>query len=60
MTLRLEPLSLEHLDGIMTWVNDPGDFYFARLGKDITREEEVDIRVQAHPVRHGSHILLNI
>ena len=23
MTLRLEPLSLEHLDGIMTWVNDP-------------------------------------
>jgi len=39
--LRLEPLSLDHLDGIMTWVNDPEvTFYFAELGREITREEE--------------------
>jgi diamine N-acetyltransferase len=39
--LRLEPLSVDHLDGIMTWVNDPAvTFYFARLGATITREEE--------------------
>jgi len=39
--LRLEPLSVDHLDHIMTWVNDPAvTFYFARLGAEITREEE--------------------
>jgi diamine N-acetyltransferase len=39
--LHLEPLSLAHLDGIMTWVNDPAvTFYFARLGATISREEE--------------------
>ena len=44
MDLRLEPLSLQHLDGIMTWVNDPEvTFYFARLGQEITREEEADM-----------------
>ena len=40
MNLRLEPLSLDHLDGVMTWVNDPEvTFYFARLGH-VSREEE--------------------
>ena len=41
-SIRLEPLSLDHLDGIMTWVNDPEvTFYFAGLGKQaITREAE--------------------
>ena len=39
--IRLVPLSLEHLDGVMTWVNDPEvTFYFARLGEPITREAE--------------------
>ncbi len=39
--LRLEPLDLDHLDGIMTWVNDPEvTFYFARHGVEITRDEE--------------------
>ena len=39
--LRLVPLSLEHLDGVMSWVNDPDvTFYFARLGDPITRDEE--------------------
>lgn len=39
--VRLEPLALEHLDGIMTWVNDPEvTFYFARAGEPITREAE--------------------
>jgi len=38
--LRLEPLSLDHLDGVMTWVNDPEvTFYFATLGH-VTREQE--------------------
>ena len=42
--LRLEPLSLDHLDGIMTWVNDPEvTFYFARLGREITRDEEAEM-----------------
>ena len=42
--IRLEPLSLDHLDGIMTWVNDPEvTFYFARLGRIITREEEAEM-----------------
>ena len=42
--LRLEPLSLDHLDGIMTWVNDPEvTFYFARLGRVITRDEEAEM-----------------
>ena len=39
--VRLEPLSLDHLDGIMTWVNDPEvTFYFAELNRVITREAE--------------------
>jgi len=39
--VRLEPLSEDHLDGIMTWVNDPEvTFYFADLSRRITREEE--------------------
>ncbi|MFT4624024.1 MAG: RimJ/RimL family protein N-acetyltransferase [Myxococcota bacterium] len=41
MTIRLEPLSLDHLDGVMTWVNDPEvTFYFARIGEPITRAAE--------------------
>ncbi len=40
-SLRLEPLSLDHLDGVMEWVNDPEvTFYFARIGQPITRDEE--------------------
>ena len=39
--IRLVPLSLDHLDGIMSWVNDPEvTFYFARLGREISRAEE--------------------
>ena len=42
--LRLEPLSLDHLDGIMTWVNDPEvTFYFATLHRIITRQDEARI-----------------
>ncbi len=42
--IRLEPLSLDHIDGIMTWVNDPEvTFYFARLGLEISRDEELNI-----------------
>lgn len=40
--LRLVPLSLEHIDGVMSWVNDPEvTFYFARHGEQISREEEL-------------------
>ena len=39
--LSLVPLSLAHVDAIMTWVNDPDvTFYFAELGRTITRAEE--------------------
>jgi diamine N-acetyltransferase len=39
--LRIEPLCVEHLDFVMQWVNDPDvTFYFADLGRKITREEE--------------------
>ena len=42
--LRLEPLCLNHLDGIMTWVNDPEvTFYFAHLSREISRDEEARI-----------------
>ena len=42
--IRLEPLALEHIDGIMTWINDPEvTFYFARLGRKISRSEETRI-----------------
>ena len=39
--VRLEPLSLAHLDGVMSWINDPEvTFYFANLSGEITREQE--------------------
>ena len=39
--LQLVPLSIDHLDGVMTWVNDPDvTFYFAQLSKTISRAEE--------------------
>jgi RimJ/RimL family protein N-acetyltransferase len=39
--LRLEPLSVDHLDHVMRWVNDPEvTFYFAELNQQITREQE--------------------
>jgi len=39
--IRLEPLSIDHLDHIMTWINDPAvTFYFAHLSETITREQE--------------------
>ena len=41
MNLRLEPLSLDHLPDIMTWVNDHDIMqYFATHQKDISEEEE--------------------
>ena len=42
--IRLEPLAVEHIDGIMTWINDPEvTFYFARLGQTISRSDETKI-----------------
>lgn len=39
--MRLEPLCLEHLDHVMTWVNDPEVMgYFANRQEPITEEEE--------------------
>lgn len=39
--IRLEPLSLAHLDGVMGWVNDHEVLqYFANRQTDISREEE--------------------
>jgi len=39
--IRLEPLNMSHLDGVMTWINDPAvTFYFAKMGEVITREAE--------------------
>jgi len=39
--ITLEPLAADHLDGIMSWINDPAvTFYFANFGKDLSREEE--------------------
>lgn len=39
--LRLEPLSLEHIDGVMSWVNDPQVMqYFAGRQNAIGEEEE--------------------
>ncbi len=41
-TLRIEPLSEEHIDYVMSWVNDPEiTFYFASMKKEITKEEEL-------------------
>jgi len=43
MNVSLEPLSLDHLDGVMSWVNDPEvTFYFASHGKEFSRDEEAD------------------
>ena len=40
-TLRLEPLSLDHLDHVMTWVNDREVMqYFATRQQDISEEQE--------------------
>lgn len=39
--MRLEPLSLEHLSHVMSWVNDPEVMgYFANRQEPITEEEE--------------------
>ena len=53
--LRLELLDVDHLDHIMTWVNDPEvTFYFAQLGKQITRDEEAEMvaRLMASETDH--------
>ena len=40
--IQLIPLSISHLDNIMTWINDKESLhYFATMKKRITREEEL-------------------
>lgn len=43
--IKLIPLSLRHIDYVMTWVNDPVvNFYFANMGEKSVAEERKFIR----------------